>query len=236
MSANAFSLTRLTSLSVPVLDLLRADAPSGPTLDPQHSVFARDTWVHRALAIRRALSSGGLDDLDTVSAVNVLLLRTSAAQCVDPKVQNAWKTAARTVGAMTASYLNRAELAELWTSVRSMPCYRDASGPHKAWVDLLAAVAARDAREIAARGMQLLEASSSLSRDERTYLTSASASAYLRLGEVPQASELLTKQWDQLDHGGELALSLNELRALAQGSENPALAHSRAYDSGADGS
>jgi spermidine synthase len=237
MGSNAFTLTLLTSLPVPVLDILRADAPSGPTLDPsQYSTVARDVLVRRALAIRRALSNGRLDDLDTVGVVTLLLLRTSAAQCADPQVQDTWKTGARNVGAMTATYLSTAELADIWSNIRATPCYRDVTGPHRAWADLLAAVAARDAKEIAVRGAQLMEAPSSLSRDERTYLTSALASAYVRLGEMPRAGDLLTRQWDQLDHRGEFGLSLNELWALAHGSENPALAHSRAHDPSMDGS
>jgi hypothetical protein len=66
------------------------------------------------------------------------------------------------------------------------------------------------------------------------------ASAYLRLGAMPQARELLAVQWDRLDHEGELALSLRELRALAQAGDNPALARSRpagsAGEAGAHGS
>jgi hypothetical protein len=188
------------------------------------------------LALRRALSSGRLDELDAVSAVTVLLLRTSAAQCADPQVQDTWKTAARNAGAMTASYLSPAELADVWSSIRSTPCYRDASGPHRAWADLLAAVAARNAAEIVTLGARLLESSSSLSRDERTYLTTVVATGYVRLGHMPQARDLLAAQWDRLDHSGELALSLRELQALAQQGDNAALARSRPNLTGAHGS
>jgi predicted membrane-bound spermidine synthase len=227
MMSSTFALTRLTSLSVPVLDILRPDSPVGPTPDPlRHVSVARDAQVRQALAIRRALASGRLDDLDAVSAVSVLLLRTSAAQCADPQVQETWKTSARNVGAMTASYLSPAELADVWSSIRSTPCYRDASGPHRVWADLLAAVAARNASEIVMLGARLLETSSSLSRDERTYLTTVVATGYTRLGQMRQARDLLTVQWDRLDHAGELALSLRELRALAQTGDNPPLARS----------
>ena len=237
MSSDALSLTRLTSVSVPVLDLLRAEAPSGPTPDPsQHTAFIRGSLVHRALAVGRALSGGPLDDLDARSVVNVMLLRTSAPQCADAGVQTAWKRAARNVGEMTTAYLSPAELADLWTNIRSLPCYRDAGGPHKAWVDFLAAVAARDPAEIATRGEQLLQASSGMSRDELTYLTSALSTAYVSLGQVTQARSLLATQWDRLDHAGELALSLRELQALAQVGANPAFARHRPHELGTPGS
>ncbi len=225
MAANAFELPRLTRLSVPVLDLLRLDTTVSPTATPSHhSKLTRDAMVRRALALQRAVSSGGFGELDTMSAMYVLLLRTSAAQCADARVQETWKIAARNIGAMTASYLGPAELAALWTSIRSLPCYLDSSGSHKAWADLLAAVAERNPTEIGARGAQLLRAPAPLSRDERTYLTSALAAAYLRLGELTQARELLAEQWDRLDQGGEFALSLRELRALAQAHDGPSLA------------
>ena len=237
MHSDALPLTALPLLPVPVLDMLRADSPSGPTLDPsQQGVAARDGFVRRALAIRRALANGRLDDLDAVAAVQVLLLRTSAAQCANPQVQDNWKTGARNVGALTAAYLGTDELAELWSNIRSTPCYRDVNGPHRAWADLLAAVAARNAQAIVAQGAQLMDRSSSLSRDERTYLTSALASAYVRLGEMRQAGELLTRQWNQINHEGEFGLSFDELRALAPGSDGTALAHSRAQNSSTDGS
>jgi len=236
MGANAFALPRLTRVSIPVLDLLRADNVVGPTAMPsEHSKLPRHALVRHALALRRALSSGRLDELDTMSAVYVLLLRTSATQCADPHVQDTWRMAARNVSAMTASYLSPTELADVSSNIRSMPCYRE-SGPHRAWADLLAAVAARNAAEMVSIGDRLLETTSSLSTDERTYLTTVVAAGYIRLGQLAQARDLLVAQWDGLDHRGELALSLSELRALAQADSQPSFAHGRAGDASAHGS
>jgi spermidine synthase len=226
MLGNAFELPRLTSLSVPVLDLLRADSPASATLEPsRHSSLARDLQVRRALAIRRALSSGRLDDLDALSAVTLLLIRTSEERCAAPQVQNTWKTAAANIGAMTATYLNPSELADVWSTVRSTPCYRDASGEHRTWADLLAAVAARNAAQILTQGTRLLERPAALSTDELTYLTTVMASAYLGVGQVPQARALLAAQWNRLDHAGELSFSLRELLALVLARDDAPLAH-----------
>src|SRR5262249_32006961 len=153
------------------------------------------------------------------------LLRVSAVQCADREAQETWKTAVRNVGAMTASYLNPTELAGVWSSIRSTPCYRDASGPHKAWADLLAAVGAPDVAEMVRIGAPMLQ-SASLSKDERTYLTTVLATGYVRVGQMPQARNLLVSQWTQLDHRGEFALSLTELLALAM-ADTQTLASSR---------
>ena len=228
MSSNALELTRLTSLSVPLLDLLGRDSPISATLEPSHHSFlSRDNQVRRALAVHRALSSGRLDDLDAIGVMTLLLIRTSGDKCSDQRAQDAWRTAARNIGAMTATYLNPAELADVWSSIRNTPCYRDASGDHRTWADLLAAVAARDAAEIVSQGSRLMERHVSVSRDELTYLTTVMASAYVRLGQTAQARNLLAAQWNLLDQAGELSLSLRQLRALVLANDGASLAQAR---------
>jgi len=237
MHRDARQLPGLTLLSIPLLDLLRNGSAPGPTLEPsRHSELARDVRVRQALTIRQALLDGRPEGLDKPSAIDFMLLRMSAAQCADRQAQETWKTAIRNVSAMTASYLSTAELAGIWSAVRSTPCYREASGAHEAWADLLAAVAARNAAAIVRIGTPLLEAGPSLTKDERTYLTTVLATGYVRLGQLPQARDLLVAQWKQLDQGGEFALSLTELLSLATAGDKQTLARSQAPDSGADGS
>jgi spermidine synthase len=229
MANNALELPRLTSLSVPILDLLRPDSPASVTLEPsQHSSLDRDDQVRRALAIHRALSNGRLADLDALGATTLLLIRTSADQCADQRAQNTWTMAARNISAMTATYLNPSELADVWSSVKSTPCYRDANGQHRAWADLFAAISARNAAGIVTLGARLLEPHVSLSQSDRTYLTTVMAAAYIRLGQMPQARSLLGAQWSRLDHAGEFALSLRELGALARTGDTKAFVDVRA--------
>jgi spermidine synthase len=233
MADNALDLPRLTMASVPVMDLLRPNAAAGATLEPSdHSFLFRDQQVRRALAIHRALADGRLAALSALDAMNLLVIRTSLDNCVDLKVQTTWKMAAENINAMTASYLNPGELAELWGRIKSTSCYRDASGEYKAWVDLLAAVAARDTTEIVSQGTRLLQQPSSLSARELTYLTSAMAAVYLRTGQSTQARSLLAAHWNQLDHAGDLSLSLRELLALAVAGDDAAPAQGRTLISG----
>ena len=70
----------------------------------------------------------------------------------------------------------------------------------------------------------------------RSFLVTAMSTAYVHLGQLPQARELLITQWDKLDHRGEFALSLRELLALAQPGDHPALAGGRSTDAGVHGS
>jgi spermidine synthase len=223
MARNAFELTGLTSMSVPFLDVLRADSAAGPTLEPsERSRLMRDLRVRRALAIRRALSSGRMDNLDATGAVNVLLVRTSADRCSDPQVQATWKRAAQSISAWTAAYLSPSEQAEIWSSIKSTPCYRDARGPHKDWADLLEAVSARRAADIVPLGKQLLDTPASLTKDEFTFLTTVMVTAHIGIGQISEARGLLVDNWERLNHGGEMALSLVELLALTAAGDHAA--------------
>jgi len=78
------------------------------------------------------------------------------------------------------------------------------------------------------QGTQLLERPSSLSRDDLTYLTTAMASAYVGMGQMPHARSLLAAQWNRLNHAGELSLSLRELWALVLAGDNADLVQARA--------
>jgi hypothetical protein len=217
MSDNALELPRLTTLPAPIQDLLRhREATAGTTLQPSNrSPLLRDAQVKRALAIHHALTQGVFGDLDPLSAMNLLILRTSVDKCSDPNVQATWKVAAANIGTLTASYLDPTELADMWNNIKATPCYRDTSGEHKAWADLFAVVAARDPQEIVSQGKRLLERPSPLTRNDLTYLTSTMAAAYIRTGQMENARNLLAAQWDRLDFAGDFSLSLREMQALA---------------------
>jgi predicted membrane-bound spermidine synthase len=214
---DALDLLKLTFLPAPYLELLRSDVPGGPTLEPSaRSRQVRDELVRRALTVRSALSTGKLDATDAGVVTQLLLINTSAEKCADPAVQNTWKRAVRSISDMTATYLSPTDLAGVWQTIRATPCYRNSNGPQRTWADFLAAVATRDAAEIVTLGSHLLQDSPALSRDDRTYLTTLTATAYMQLGNREQARGLLGTQWSQLDLGGEFGFALRSLSALAR--------------------
>jgi spermidine synthase len=226
---SASELPGLTFLPMPFLDVLRGDSLQSPTTEPSsRSTLFRDLQVRRAMAIRRALSGGRLDDLDAATTAALMLIRASGGECAQPRVQETWGAAVRNVSDMTAPYLNPSELADIWGYIKSTPCYRDGSGETKAWTDLLAAISARNFSEIVKLGSRMLEPPSSPSKDDITYLTTAMAAAYIRLGETSQARNLLMAQLSKLDWGGQFALALRELFALARTGEASGLAQAGA--------
>lgn len=216
LTENALDLPRLTLLPAPFLDLLRTDGPSGPTLEPSpHSILQRDKNVRLALATRRALRGGRLDDLDAEAAAWLRLVDESHDACEDSAGQKIWTTSVRKVSAMTAPYLSASEMLEVWNHVRATPCYSEASGAERAWADLLAAVAGRDTGEVLKQGAWLLHYDQALDKDDLNYIASVVATAFLRRGQAEQARTLLTALWNQLDHSGQLSLYLQALLTLS---------------------
>jgi predicted membrane-bound spermidine synthase len=219
LRANAMELPALTVLPIPFLEMIGGAAPGRVTLEPSASSgVVRDRLVQRALDIRRALMSRTAEDLDPITARYVGLLGTAADDCAAPPGRSAWQDAVRNISDDTAAYLNPAELEAVWSRVESSPCYRDATGTDKAWVDLWAAIARRDSPAIAGLGTRLLAPPSADSDSERAYLTTVTAAADVSMGEDARAQSLLEAEWSRFDHSGQFAFPLRELRALTRNS------------------
>jgi spermidine synthase len=217
LRSNAMELPALTVLPIPFLELIDGAAPRGATLPPSaNSGVIRDRLVQRALDIRRALLSGRLDDLDPATARYLWLARAAADHCATAPARSEWQDAVRNISDETAAYLNPAELEAVWSQVQSSPCYRQATGADKAWVDLWAAIARRDSPAIAGLGAGLLAPPSADSNSDLAYLTTVIAAADVRMGERAKAQTLLQAQWDRFDHSGQFEFALRELRALTR--------------------
>ncbi len=217
MRETAIGLPALTVLPMPFLELLDGEAPRFATVEPAaNSALFRDRLVRRALDIRRAVSSESLDDLDPLSAANLWRIDTNRNGCAAEATQTAWKSAVRNISDETAAYLTSAELDGIWNKVMSSACYRDVTGEHKMWADLLAAVSHRDAPQIVKFGTELLGAHRPDSQDDLAYLTTVTAAAQVGMGEIAQARSLLQAQWPRLNHPGQFDLALRDLVALTR--------------------
>jgi predicted membrane-bound spermidine synthase len=217
LRTNAMELPALTVLPIPFLELIDGAAPRGATPQPSvNSSVIRDRLVQRALDIRRALLSGRFDNLDPDMARELWLVGTTADHCAAVPARKEWQDAVRNISDDTAAYLSPAELEAVWRQVRSSPCYRQAMGTDKAWVDLWAAIARRDSPAIVALGTSLLAPSSGDSSSELAYLTTITAAADISMGQSAQAQTLLRAQSDRFDHAGQFDFALRELNALTR--------------------
>jgi hypothetical protein len=216
LRANAMELPALTLLPIPFLELIGARAaPASVTPEPSaRSGVIRDHLVQRALDIRRAVMSGRSANLDPATAQDLWLIGTAADHCASAPARSAWQDAVGHVSDETAAYLSPAELATVWRWVQSSPCYREAAGADKAWVDLWAAIARRDDPAIAGIGTDLLSPPAADPGRELAYLTTVTAAADVGMGEGARAQSLLRAQWDRFDHTGQFDFALRELRAM----------------------
>ena len=217
LRANAMELPALTVLPIPFLELIGGASSTGATGEPSvNSAVVRDHLVLRALEIRRAFVTGNPGNLDSASAGYVSLIDTKQGQCGDAPTQIAWQDAVRNISDDTAAYLNAAELVDVWSRVVSSPCHREISADQLAWVDLYAAIARRDAPDIARLGARLLASPSVHSSADFAYLTTVTAAAYVRMSNTAQAWELLQIERRRFDHSGQFELALRDLDALSQ--------------------
>ncbi len=215
MRETAIELPALTVLPIPFLELVGGTASAGPTAEPAaNSALFRDRLVRRALEIRRAISSGSLNELDPFSASYLRHIDMSRERCAANAAQDSWSSAVRNISDATAAYLNPAELEGIWKLVRASPCYRDATGARRTWADLLAAISQRNAPEIVKLGSLLLQPHAGNSQDDLAYLTTVTAAADVRLGEIAPARSLLQAQRRGSGRAGQFDLALRDLQAL----------------------
>jgi spermidine synthase len=214
MRQDARELPALTLLPVPFLELLEGSAARGPTVEPSpDSPIVRDRLVRRALAIRAAVASDSMDNLDPVSASYLSHIDLSAQRCADKDGQKTWSDAIRNISDDTAAYLNALELQPLWNKVKASACYRNASGEDKAWADLLAAISQRDAPQIVKFGSELIGPQTPDAENQLAYLITVTAAAYLHMGQAAEARSLLQAQVGRIRHPGQFDLALRDLVA-----------------------
>jgi spermidine synthase len=210
----AIDLPALTMLPVPFLELLGGAAPQAPTLQPvERSPLFRDGLVRRAIEIRDADASGNLNGLDPLSARDLAHINMSRAQCASEQGLSEWRAAVRSISDATAPYLSVAELDALWRRITSGACYHLASGEHRAWVDLMAAIAYRNSLAIMQIGSELLASPSVLSDDEIGYLLTVTVAACVREGDRTHGRSLLQAGWPRVDQKGRFAFALRDLQA-----------------------
>jgi spermidine synthase len=221
----AIELPALTVLPIPFFELLGGAAPRAPTVEPAaNSALFRDRLVQKAVEIRRAASSGSLNDLDPLTATFLQLIDTGQERCAAQAAQDEWQSAVKSISEETTPYLNSTELEELWNGILSTPCYRFATDEHKAWADVLAAIAHRNAPQIVRLGTELLGSPSSMSEDDLAYLTTVAVAASVRVGDLAQARILLDAQWPRFGHAGRFELALRDLHALTRSADSDRIA------------
>jgi predicted membrane-bound spermidine synthase len=228
MSRSAIELPSLLIAPVPVVELLDASwmrsAAKAPSIN---SAIAADRLARKADLVRDAVISGKLEHLRHPVSTEVAAIHMHREQCADSDSRRAWLGAVQEIADQTTPYLSARQLDPMWNSVATTACYRESSETQKQWVELLAAVARRDAAAIVPSATPLLEQPDSTLLTDREYLVIALASAQLRLGDVERARAALASVPADSEQQA-YRLPLRQLRALAESASGAAQAASNA--------
>ena len=213
----AIDLPALTVLPVPILELLGGARPAATTAQPApNSALFRDGLIRRAIQVRDAAASGDLNGLDPVTARDLSRVLLEPERCRSAQGLAEWRAALRSVSDATTSFLSPQELGPIWTRLLASPCHAAVTGNARLWVDLLSAVAQRDAPGIVRTGSHLLQDPSSLSDDDAALLAAVTAAAALAAGQPGQAAALLQEQWPRVQGNEKFGFVLRDLAAIAR--------------------
>ena len=198
-----------------------------------NSTLVRDRYVRAALAIRRGIVDGGLDDLDPSSASDVLLIDAARDGCsvADAGAQKCPGENCRAQHQRPhhAAYPQCGPASQaIWNRITSSVCYRAAAADQKEWVNLFAAIASRNSSDIVKFGGDLIRSASRALRRStlRTFQRSPpSVPSYIGLGQCcARVGRLLKEQSKKLNPAESYWFPLLDLLALTQSGQQRALA------------
>ena len=119
-------------------------------------------------------------------------------ECREPREQDIWMHSLLNVARATNPYLAPDEAAPVWARFMAAPCFGTLRDYQRRWIELHAALAARDGRKSAALATEILATQADLNRDAREYLLIAGMAGHLSVGERSEAMALWTRQEPQL--------------------------------------
>jgi spermidine synthase len=198
MERTATGVVGLLNEGVPILELLEPERSLRP-IDPlfkgaqtferienaRLARYALDFLLGPRVPAPEGIASGLQKDLEIV--------QLRLLDCRTPRTLDVWLNALLRVARQVNPYVSAGEVDALWSKIRALPCFATLYEFQRQWIELFAAVGARDAARMAAVGETLLRTQPSLSSDAREYLLQATMSGALVAGERARAAAL----WDR---------------------------------------
>jgi predicted membrane-bound spermidine synthase len=147
------------------------------------------------------------------------LTRLRGFECHDPQSFDIWFHSLYEVARLVNPWLTRVQNGEIWKKLEATPCYARLPAEYRSWIELFAAVGARDAGQMAALGETLLGQTFSLPRGHRRYLLTAAMTGHLTLGEKSKALALWQRYGQSVRDEDDADPGLRLLQAHAEQSE-----------------
>jgi predicted membrane-bound spermidine synthase len=199
MERSATDLVALLNAEVPLLELLdpgRSRRPVSPLYKGAYAFerieatrlawYARDFLVGALRPEAEAVPTQLQKDLE--------LVQLRLLECREPRELDVWLHSALRVARAVNPYLMPDDAGAVWRAIAGKPCFSKLAQFQQRWIELFAAVAARDAARMARYARELLDTTPELGTDAREYLVLAALSGSVAAGDKPGALELWRAQ------------------------------------------
>jgi hypothetical protein len=142
-------------------------------------------------------------------------------ECHDPQGFDIWFHSLYEVARLVNPWLTRLQAREIWQKLEGAPCYARLPAEYRRWIELFAAVGARDARQMGALGESLLAQTFTLPRGHRRYLLTSAMTGYLGIGDKARALALWRQYGPGVQDEDDGDPTLRLLRAHAEVADTP---------------
>jgi spermidine synthase len=204
MKLRATGIVSLTEAALPLLDLFEpghAPDPKRVTEGRRFGGSLRPLLLMQAAAARDYLLSGDVRKLKIMSAEpagEITMLRAALLECRLELPPGVMAPTLDHVARLINAYLPRAQAMDFWAKVRSSPCQSKLSASERAWIDLYAAVGARDAAGMGQAASAILGQDGELSAESRAYVLAAAMAGYTVAGERGRAMKAFNQHRGKL--------------------------------------
>ena len=202
MERSATELVALLNADVPLLELLEPGRSRRPVNPLYKGAYAferveatRLAWYARnfLVGVRPAPEAVPTQLQKDLELVQVRLL-----ECREPREFDVWLHSALRVARAVNPYLMPDDAGAVWRAIASTTCFSTLPQFQRRWIELFAAVAARDAARMARHARELLDTTPELGTDALEYLVLAALSGSVAGGDKPAALELWRAQKTKL--------------------------------------
>jgi predicted membrane-bound spermidine synthase len=189
---SAADVVAMLNAPVPVLEML-APAPARRAPDPGFRGAASFDRIENTRLARYAADLLLRDDAPEPAGIATLfqkdleLVKLRLIECREPLAHDIWTHSLLNVARSLNPYLPAAEAGRVWDRIRSAPCAGSLRAYQRDWIDLYAAVGARDAARMVAFATRLLAGHEDYNRETREYLVVAGMTGALAAGDAPAA-------------------------------------------------
>ncbi|MBI4829330.1 MAG: spermidine synthase [Nitrospinae bacterium] len=190
LDTNAKDIHRLRAAPLPILEALDGQTPYRAPLEVTYTPYYANALRAGSAAAALAWATGAASAPPGPSLVSALVtLRAEPSQCGAPGMESAWRASLRQVMETALPYLTPGEMRPLVDLAKGSPCLERFGGRTKAWVNLYAAVAARDYEAMLAGSARLAPRGAIIASRDNNYLLGALTLSAWKTGRMDVARD-----------------------------------------------